>query len=134
MDVARTTWRLGADKVIILYRRTKDEMPADRMEIEDCLAEGIEIMELAAPVGIISENGKLKSLRCQRMKLGEPDKSGRRRPIPLEGSEFDLPCDMAVSAIGQSTSLSGLADAQDGGSASRSGTPSSSTRKASRRT
>jgi formate dehydrogenase major subunit len=114
MDVARTTWRLGADKVIILYRRTKDEMPADRMEIEDCLAEGIEIMELAAPIGIISENGKLRALRCQRMKLGEPDKSGRRRPIPLEGSGFDLPCDMAVSAIGQSASLDGLTDAADG--------------------
>ena len=114
MDVARTTWRLGADKVIIVYRRTKDEMPADRMEIEDCLAEGIEIMELAAPVGIVEENGKLKALRCQRMKLGEPDKSGRRRPIPLEGSEFDLPCHMAVSAIGQSTSLYGLTDVPGG--------------------
>jgi len=111
MDVARTTWRLGADKVILLYRRTRDEMPADRMEIEDCLAEGIELMELAAPVGIVSENGKLKALRCQRMKLGEPDKSGRRRPVPLEGSEFDLPCHMAVSAIGQATSLGGLTDA-----------------------
>jgi len=108
MDVARTSWRLGADKVIILYRRTKDEMPADRMEIEDCLAEGIEIMELAAPVGIIKDGGKLKALRCIRMKLGEPDSSGRRRPIPLEGSEFDLPCHMAVSAIGQATDLEGL--------------------------
>ena len=111
MDVARTSWRLGADKVIILYRRTKDEMPADRMEIEDCLAEGIEIMELAAPVGIITGNGKLKALRCIRMKLGEPDSSGRRRPIPLEGSEFELPCHMAVSAIGQATDLGGLIDA-----------------------
>lgn len=108
MDVARTSWRLGADKVIILYRRTKDEMPADRMEIEDSLEEGIEIMELAAPIGIISENGKLKALRCRRMKLGEPDASGRRRPVPLEGSEFDLPCDMAVAAIGQSPILEGL--------------------------
>ncbi len=60
-------------------------------------------MELAAPVGIVEEGGKLKALRCIRMKLGEPDASGRRRPIPLEGSEFDLPCQMAVSAIGQST-------------------------------
>lgn len=109
MDVARTSWRLGADKVIICYRRTKDEMPADRMEIEDCLHEGIEIMELAAPVGIVKDAaGKLKALRCQRMKLGEPDKSGRRRPIPLEGSEFDLPCQMAVSAIGQATDLAGV--------------------------
>ena len=110
MDVARTSWRLGADKVIILYRRTKDEMPADKMEIEDCLAEGIELMELAAPVGIVKDGGKLKALRCIRMKLGEPDSSGRRRPIPLEGSEFELPCHMAVSAIGQATALEGLTE------------------------
>ncbi|MCU0639028.1 MAG: FAD-dependent oxidoreductase [Candidatus Krumholzibacteria bacterium] len=110
MDVARTSWRLGADKVIILYRRTRDEMPADRMEIEDCLDEGIEIMELAAPIGIIAEKGRLKALRCQRMKLGEPDASGRRRPVPLEGSEFDLPCNLAVSAIGQAPVLDGLTE------------------------
>jgi formate dehydrogenase major subunit len=111
MDVARTSWRLGADKVIILYRRTKAEMPADEMEIEDCLDEGIEIMELAAPVGIVAEKGTLKALRCIRMKLGEPDDSGRRRPVPLEGSEFDLPCQFAVSAIGQDTVLDGLTEA-----------------------
>ncbi len=113
MDVARTSWRLGADKVIVLYRRTKAEMPADEMEIEDCLDEGIEIMELAAPVGIIADKGKLKALRCIRMKLGEPDDSGRRRPIPLEGSEFDLPCHLAVSAIGQNAVLDGLTEARD---------------------
>jgi len=110
MDVARTAWRLGADKVIILYRRTKDEMPADKMEIHDFLEEGVELMELAAPIGIISENGKIKALRCQRMKLGEPDDSGRRRPVPLEGSEFDLPCQLAVSAIGQDPILEGLTE------------------------
>ena len=108
MDVARTSWRLGADKVIILYRRTKAEMPADAMEIEDAIEEGIEIMELAAPVGIIADGGKIKALRCIRMKLGELDASGRRRPVPLEGSEFDLPCRMAVSAIGQAPVLDGL--------------------------
>ncbi len=113
MDVARTSWRLGADKVIILYRRTKDEMPADRMEIEDCLEEGIEIIELAAPIGIIAENGKLKALRCRRMKLGELDKSGRRRPVPIEGSEYDFPCQMVVSSIGQAPVLDGLTEAKD---------------------
>jgi formate dehydrogenase major subunit len=111
MDVARTSWRLGADKVIILYRRTRAEMPADDMEIEDCLAEGIEIMELAAPVGIVSDRGRLKALRCIRMKLGEPDESGRRRPVPMDGSEFDLPCDLAVAAIGQDSVLTGLTKA-----------------------
>lgn len=113
MDVARTSWRLGAEKVIVLYRRTKAEMPADEMEIRDCLEEGIELMELAAPVGIISENGRLRALRCIRMKLGEPDESGRRRPVPMEGSEFDLPCDLAVSSIGQNTVLEGLTSVDD---------------------
>ena len=102
MDAARTSWRLGADKVIIVYRRTKEEMPADKMEIDDCLKEGIEIMELAAPVGLLKNGKGIKALRCIRMQLGEPDASGRRRPVPQEGSEFELPCDLAVSAIGQS--------------------------------
>jgi formate dehydrogenase major subunit len=111
MDCARTAWRLNADKVIILYRRTKAEMPADRMEIEDAIREGVEILELAAPVGIVrDENKKLKALKCIRMKLGEPDKSGRRRPVPQEGSEFELPCDIAIAAIGQSPILKGISD------------------------
>ena len=110
MDAARTAWRLDADKVIVLYRRTRAEMPADAMEIEDCLEEGVEIMELAAPTGIIRDGGRLKALRCIRMKLGEPDDSGRRRPVPMEGSEFDLPCDLVISAIGQNTVLDGLVE------------------------
>ncbi|MFC1739465.1 FAD-dependent oxidoreductase [Planctomycetota bacterium] len=110
MDAARTAWRLGAEKVIILYRRTKAEMPADEMEIEDCLEEGIEIMELATPVGIVAERRKLKALRCIRMKLGDLDESGRRRPVPLEDSEFELPCLMAVSAIGQAPVLEALTE------------------------
>ncbi len=114
MDAARTAWRLNADKVIVLYRRTKAQMPADKMEIEDCIEEGIEIMELAAPVGIIRENGKLQALKCQRMKLGEPDASGRRRPVPQEGSEFELPCDLIISAIGQNTILEGLTEIETG--------------------
>ena len=114
MDAARTAWRLNADKVIVLYRRTKAQMPADKMEIEDCIEEGIEIMELAAPIGIVRENGKLKALKCQRMKLGEPDASGRRRPVPQEGSEFELPCDLVISAIGQNTVLEGLTEIETG--------------------
>ncbi len=113
IDVARTAWRLGADKVILLYRRTRAEMPADEMEIEDGIAEGVELMELAAPVGLVADAGRLRALRCIRMKLGEPDKSGRRRPVPLEGSEFELPCHLAVSAIGQSPVLDGLVSAGD---------------------
>lgn len=110
MDVARTAWRCGAEKVIILYRRTKAEMPADEMEIEDCIDEGIEIIELVAPIGVVAENGKLRALRCIRMKLGEPDDSGRRRPVPLEGSEFDFPCDLAARAIGQEPVITGLTE------------------------
>ena len=110
MDAARTSWRLGADKVILLYRRTKAEMPADELEIEDCLKEGIEIMELAAPVGIVRDGNKLKALECIRMQLGEPDDSGRRRPVPMEGSEFELPCDLAISAIGQTPLLGEMLD------------------------
>lgn len=110
MDAARTSWRLNADKVIVLYRRTKAQMPADPMEIEDCLEEGIEIMELAAPTGIVKKDGRLVALQCQRMKLGEPDSSGRRRPVPIEGAEFELPCDLAISAIGQNTVLDGLVE------------------------
>ncbi|OPL18238.1 MAG: hypothetical protein AVO35_06960 [Candidatus Aegiribacteria sp. MLS_C] len=112
MDAARTSWRLNADKVIILYRRTRAEMPADPMEIEDCLDEGIEIMELAAPTGIVRKDGRLVALKCQRMKLGDPDASGRRRPIPIEGAEFELPCELAISAIGQDTVLNGLVEAE----------------------
>ena len=110
MDCARTAWRLDAAKVIVLYRRTKNEMPADKMEIEDLLEEGVEIMELMAPIGIVNDNGQLSAIRCQRMVLGEPDDSGRRRPVPQEGSDFDLPCDLALSAIGQDTVLDGLVE------------------------
>jgi formate dehydrogenase major subunit len=109
MDVARTAWRLDAEKVIIAYRRTRAQMPADEMEIDDCLEEGIEIMELTQPVGIVKDDqGRLKALKCIRMKLGEPDESGRKRPVPIEGSDFQLPCDLAVSAIGQKPILDGL--------------------------
>jgi len=108
MDCARTAWRCGAEKVILLYRRTKAEMPADEMEIHDCIEEGIEIVELAAPIGIVAGKGRLKALRCIRMKLGEPDDSGRRRPVPMEGSEYDFPCDLAIAAIGQEPVLAGL--------------------------
>jgi formate dehydrogenase major subunit len=109
MDVARTAWRCGAEKVLLLYRRTKAEMPADPLEIQDCIDEGIEIQELVAPVGIRADaEGTLEAVRCVRMKLGEPDASGRRRPITLEGSDFDVPCQLAVSAIGQNPVLDGI--------------------------
>ncbi len=108
MDVARTAWRCGADKVLLLYRRTRAEMPADPIEIQDCIDEGVEIMELVAPIGLSTEDGALRAVRCIRMRLGEPDPSGRRRPVPLEGSEFELPCQTAIPAIGQNPVLDGI--------------------------
>jgi len=108
IDAARTSLRYGADEVIILYRRTRKEMPAHEMEIEAAIEEGVDIQYLATPTKIVKDNGRLKALECIRMKLGEPDKSGRRRPIPIEGSEFTLECDFAISAIGQVVDLDGL--------------------------
>lgn len=105
IDAARSSLRLGADKVSILYRRTQKEMPANEMEIEAAIDEGIEMIFLSAPLGIVAENGKLKALRCIRMELGEPDASGRQSPVKIAGSDYELSCDFAISAIGQDIDL-----------------------------
>jgi NADPH-dependent glutamate synthase beta subunit-like oxidoreductase len=108
MDAARSSLRLGTKEVTILYRRSREEMPASDEEIEPALAEGISIEFLAAPVEVISDGGRATGLRCVRMELGPPDASGRRRPIPIEGSEHDMPCDMIIPAIGQVSDLAFL--------------------------
>ena len=90
-DVARTARRLGSE-VSILYRRTREEMPANNEEIEEALCEGIPIQYLAAPQEVVVKDGKVEALRVIRMELGEPDTSGRRRPIPNPGSEFTVDC------------------------------------------
>jgi len=100
IDAARVSPRIGAKKVTIFYRRTRAEMPANVEEIEAALEEGIEILFLAAPTKVTRDNGTLK-LECQRMELGEPDASGRRRPVPIEGSEFTTELDTLIAAIGQ---------------------------------
>ncbi len=100
IDAARTARRLGAKKVTILYRRTREEMPADHEEIEDALAEGIALETLTLPTGIRRTKQRLE-MTCQRMKLGDIDRSGRRRPVPIEGSTFTLVFDQVLSAIGQ---------------------------------
>ncbi|OPY64623.1 MAG: putative formate dehydrogenase [Syntrophorhabdaceae bacterium PtaU1.Bin034] len=105
IDAARTSLRIGADKVTLLYRRTMKEMPAHRMEVDAAAEEGVEMIFLSAPLSIISEKGLLKALRCNRMELGEPDASGRRSPVPVENSEYDLACDFVISAIGQDIDL-----------------------------
>lgn len=108
IDAARTALRLGAKKVTILYRRTKLEMPASPEEIEDAEAEGIHISYLTAPTEVISENESLRGLKCIRMTLGEPDSSGRRRPIPIPNSEHELEFDSVIVAVSQSPNLIGL--------------------------
>jgi heterodisulfide reductase subunit A len=103
MDAARTVLREGADRVTVLYRRTRAEMPADELEIRDTEAEGIRFEYLTAPVEVVGQGGRMTGLRCVRMELGEPDSSGRRRPVPVSGSEHDLTFDQVIAAIGQRT-------------------------------
>jgi len=108
VDSARCALRLDADEVAILYRRTRIEMPAREEEVEAAEVEGVKIEYLVAPVEILCKNGKVSGIRCIRMELGEPDATGRRRPIPIPGSEFDLKVDMVIPAIGQAPGLSFL--------------------------
>ncbi|MFP4416773.1 MAG: NADPH-dependent glutamate synthase [Fibrobacterota bacterium] len=101
MDSARTALRLGAEHSYIVYRRSEAEMPARNAEIHHAKEEGIEFKLLCNPVEILSnEQGFVRAIRCIRMELGEPDASGRRRPVPVEGSEFEIPCDVVIIAIG----------------------------------
>jgi NADH-quinone oxidoreductase subunit F len=100
IDAARSALRLGARDVRIMYRRTREEMPASEEEIEEALREGVKIEFLAAPIRIERGNGSLE-LTCARMRLGAADESGRRRPVPIEGEDFSLPFDTVVAAIGQ---------------------------------
>ena len=101
MDSARTAMRLGADVVRIVYRRSREEMPARAAEIHHAGEEGIEFYLLTAPTKFIGdENGRITGMECLKMELGEPDESGRRRPVPIKGSEFQLECDLAVIAVG----------------------------------
>ena len=112
MDAARTALRLGADKVMIVYRRSMEELPARREEVENAIEEGIEFNLLVNPVEITAynnvedkkdpKNGFVKSLTCVRMELGEPDENGRRRPVKVENSEFEIPVDTVIMAIGTS--------------------------------
>ncbi len=101
MDAARTALRLGAETVTIVYRRSEAEMPARAAEIEHAKEEGVRFELLAAPVEILGdEKGRVTGLKCVRMKLGEPDDSGRRRPVPVPNSEFTIDCDMVIPALG----------------------------------
>ncbi len=114
IDSARVSKRLGAD-VTIVYRRSRSEMPAIKPEIDGALEEGIAIQFLTAPVEVLRRNGEAVGLRCVRMDLGAPDASGRPRPVPRPGSEFDLEATTIIAAISQQPKLTGLDLARNGG-------------------
>jgi NADH-quinone oxidoreductase subunit F len=105
IDAARTSLRLGAEEVHIVYRRQLEQMPANPEEIEAAQEEGIHIDFLTAPIRILGENGRVVGMECIRNELGEPDATGRRRPVPVEGSEFVIDCDVIVPAISQEPDL-----------------------------
>ncbi|MBN1176840.1 MAG: FAD-dependent oxidoreductase, partial [Dehalococcoidales bacterium] len=108
LDAARTSLRLGAEKTSIYYRRSRDEMPVSEIEYDEAVAEGVNINFLANPTRITSDNWKITGLQCIKMKLGEPDESGRRRPVPIPGSEFTAEADTVIAAVGQAPDLSFL--------------------------
>ena len=111
MDCCRTANRCGAEKVYVIYRRTEKEMPANPIEIHESKLEGIEYMFLTAPAKVNKdEEGRLKTLTCIKMQLGEPDASGRRRPVKVDGSEFDIELDYILAAIGQKTVVNFIDD------------------------
>lgn len=109
MDAARSSLRLGAKEVFILYRRTREEMPVDPRELEEVEEEGIKVHYLTQPIRVLSRDGTMVSaIRCIRNKLGDPEQDGRRRPIPVEGTEFDLDIDLLIPAVSQSPDISFL--------------------------
>jgi NADPH-dependent glutamate synthase beta subunit-like oxidoreductase len=110
MDSVRTALRNGSQKPVVIYRRSEAEMPASVEEIHECREEKIEIMTLTAPIRIIGANGRVTGLECIRMKLGEPDPSGRCRPVAVAGSEFVLDVDAVIPAIGQESDWACLTD------------------------
>ncbi len=108
MDAARTAVRLGAKEVYNIYRRTKNEMPAEAVEIEEAEEEGVNFKFLVNPIEVLGENGKVSKMRLQKMRLGEPDANGRRSPIPIEGEEETIEVDFVIAAIGQVVNAKGL--------------------------
>ena len=103
MDSVRTAKRMGAERAIIMYRRSMEEMPARAEEIKHAIEEGIEFINLASPIEYFAnEKGKVNKMKVQKMELGEPDASGRRRPVPIEGSEYEIDVDSVIIAVGVS--------------------------------
>lgn len=101
MDASRTSVRLGADQVTVVYRRSREEMPASHHEVVQAEEEGVQFELLTAPLAFIGEAGRVRGIKCVKMELGEPDASGRRRPVPIKGTEFEIAADMVITATGQ---------------------------------
>jgi len=113
MDACRTSIRKGAKEVTCLYRRSRKEMPAHVTEVDEAEEEGVKLELLIAPVRVLAdEQNKVTGIEMQRMELGEPDASGRRRPVPIEGSEFIIECDQVIAAVGQFPKLDGTSEEQ----------------------
>lgn len=108
MDAARTSVRMGAESVTVVYRRSRGEMPANPVEIEQAEEEGVQFQLLTGPVGFKGDQNGVTAFTCVKMELGEPDASGRRKPVAIEGSEFDIPVDMVITATGQKLEASAL--------------------------
>jgi formate dehydrogenase beta subunit len=113
IDCVRSSLRTDKEDIYLVYRRTRNEMPADEVEIHDAEEEQVQFHFLTAPVRILAEAGKVVGLECIKMELSDPDDSGRPRPVPVEGSEFVFDCDTIISAIGQQVDLSLLAGMDD---------------------
>lgn len=112
MDACRTAIRLGASEVINLYRRTREEMPAEEIEIVEAEEEGVTFKFLVSPMEVLGENGTANAIRLQKMELGEPDASGRRRPVPIKGAEEILEVDSIIVAIGQYVNVDGFEEVE----------------------
>jgi NADPH-dependent glutamate synthase beta subunit-like oxidoreductase/ferredoxin len=110
MDCASTSWRLGAEDIYIVYRRSRDEMVVDEEELGETAREGMEFVYLASPVEVLTENGHVRGVTFIRNRLGPPDASGRRAPEPIPGSEFEIPCDTVLLALGQAPDRSFMND------------------------
>lgn len=113
IDCCRTALRVGFKEVVVVYRRAREQMPAASYEIDTAIEEGVKFEFLTNPVSILGENGKVKGVRCRKMKLGEPDESGRRSPVEIEGSDFDIDCDSFIMAVGQVPELGFLKETPD---------------------
>ena len=114
VDTARSALRKGVKRVTILYRRGPEEMPAEREEVEEALREGVQIEYLTAPIRVVASDGRIKGLACIKTALGDVDASGRRRPLPLEGSDFIMDAEAVISALGQEPDLLQVAKGLNG--------------------